>query len=280
MTLGLQAVLTSLAFGASGPMGHVADNRLFFDTRDYLWSIGLTKQTFMFLLAGALTLLFFWGRARESRSRPVPSRWGNVVESVLDFIQAQLTRPFMGHHGDKFVPLLATFFIYILFCNLLGLVPVFELLGRDGHGSSTATGQLAITGALALCAFGSYHYLGIREQGHGVWGYFKSLFPHVPVFILPIIVPVELVAHVVRPCALAIRLFANMLAGHVMIAAILGFTLVFTKDFFLPGLGISLVSFLGVTALTFLELLVAFIQAFVFTFLTTVFLAGAVHPEH
>jgi F-type H+-transporting ATPase subunit a len=188
-----------------------------------------------------------------------------------------MTRPFMGHHGDKYVPLLASFFTYILFCNLLGLVPFFDYLG---HGSSTATGQLAITGALALCAFCTYHYLGVKEQGHGVWGYFRNLFPHVPIAILPIIIPVELVAHVVRPCALAIRLFANMLAGHTMIAAILGFTYVFTKDFLIPGAAISLVSFLGATALTFLELLVALIQAFVFTFLTTVFLAGAVHPEH
>jgi len=282
MTLGLTASLVgwmgSMASGASNPMDHVVDGHLVFDTEHhFLWSIGLTKQTFMLLLAGALTLLFFWGRAREASSRPVPSRWGNLVESVLDFIKAQLTRPFMGHHGDKFVPLLSTFFIFILMCNLLGLVPFFELLG---HGSNTATGQLAITGALALCAFCTYHYLGIKEQGHGIWAYIKNLFPHVPIFVLPIIIPVELVAHIVRPCALAIRLFANMLAGHVMIAAILGFTLVFTSDFFLPGLGISLVSFVGITALTFLELLVAFIQAFVFTFLTTVFLAGAVHPEH
>jgi len=84
----------------------------------------------------------------------------------------------------------------------------------------------------------------------------------------------------VRPCALAIRLFANMLAGHTMMAAILGFTYVFRPDFIVGGGAISIVSFLAVTALTFLELLVAFIQAFVFTFLTTVFLAGAVHPEH
>ncbi len=269
--------LTSMVVGAMDPMSHVVDGRLVFDTHGWLWNIGISKQTFMFFLAGVCTLLFFWGRAREAGTRVVPSRWGSLVEMVLDFIREQLTRPFMGHHGDKFVPLLATFFIYILMCNLLGLVPFFEFLG---HGSNTATGQLAITGALAVCAFCSYHYLGIKEQGHGLWGYFRSLFPHVPVFILPVIVPVELVAHIVRPCALAIRLFANMLAGHTMIAAILGFTAVFTHDFFYAGLGISLASFLGVTALTFLEILVALIQAFVFTFLTTVFLAGAVHPEH
>ncbi|HVR76160.1 MAG TPA: F0F1 ATP synthase subunit A [Planctomycetota bacterium] len=266
-----------LCLGALDPMDHVKDGPLVFDPGHMLWKIGLTKQTFMFILAGALTLLFFWSRSRRADREIVPSRWGNFVESVMDFIQAQMTRPFLGHHGDKYVPLLSVIFVYILTCNLLGLVPFFDYLG---HGSNTATGQLAITGALALCAFCTYHDLGIREQGHGIWGYLKNLFPHVPVFILPIIVVVELVAHTVRPCALAIRLFANMLAGHIMIAVILGFTSVFTPDFAVGGGAISLISFLAVTALMFLELLVAVIQAFVFTFLTTVFLAGAVHPEH
>jgi|SoiMethySBSTD1v2_1073268.scaffolds.fasta_scaffold10589_2 F-type H+-transporting ATPase subunit a len=285
------SALSLLPLAKIDPIHHVSDGRLFFDTSGVLFRFGLSKQTFMFFLAGALTLLFYWGYARKAGKHPVPGRYGNIVESILDFIRDQLTRPFMGHHGDKFVPLLAGFFTFILFANLLGLIPLFDMLDPPGgwaaisdpghgHTSSTATGQLAITAALALCSFCCYHYLGIREQGHGLWGYFKNLFPHVPVFVIPIIVPVELIAHLVRPCALAIRLFANMLAGHTMMAAILGFTYVFRPDFIVGGGAISIVSFLAVTALTFLELLVAFIQAFVFTFLTTVFLAGAVHPEH
>jgi len=275
MTREALAPLLAPMLAKASPMEHVKDGHLAFDP-GFLWTLGIGKQTFMFFLAGALTLLFFWSYARNAGRSSVPSRWGNFVESVLDFVRDQMTRPFLGHNGDKYVPLLASFFVYILMCNLLGLVPFFELLG---HGSHTATGSVWITGALALCAFSAYHYLGIKEQGSAV-KYVKNLFPHVPVFILPIIIPVELVAHIVRPCALAIRLFANMLAGHTMIAAILGFTLVFTKDFVIPGAAISLISFAAITALTFLELLVAVIQAFVFTFLTTVFLAGAVHPEH
>jgi F-type H+-transporting ATPase subunit a len=232
-------------------------------------------------------VLFYLAYAVRAGKSPVPGRYGNFVETLLTFLRDQLTRPFMGHHGDKFVPILAIFFTYILFCNLLGMVPFFDYLDpgptldpATHHRSSTATGQFAITAALAVCSFGFYHYQGIKEQGHGFVGYFKSIFPHVPLFVLPIIVPVELIAHMVRPCALALRLFANMLAGHTMIAAILGFTAVFTSDFQIWGGAISIVCLLSVTALTFLELLVAVIQAFVFTFLTTVFLAGAVHPEH
>ena len=187
-----------------------------------------------------------------------------------------MTRPFMGEHGDRYVPLLTTFFVYILMANLLGLVPFFDFLG---HGGNTATGNLGSRPGLPCVPSSCYHFLGIREQG-GVVTYVKNLFPHVPWPVYFIIIPVELVAHIVRPCALAIRLFANMLAGHTMIAVILGFTAVFTRDFLAGGAVAFARSFVAVTALTFLELLVAVIQAFVFTFLTTVFLAGAVHPEH
>jgi F-type H+-transporting ATPase subunit a len=261
--------------GAANPLDHVLDGHLAFDTEGVLWHYGITKQTFMFFLSGVLTLLFFWSYARKAGKGPVPSRWGNLVETVLELVRDQMVRPFLGHHGDRYVPLLSSFFVFILFSNLLGLVPFFDFLG---HGGNTATGNLFITGALAICAFVSYHSLGIREQGF--FAYVKNLFPHVPLFVLPLIVVVELMAHIVRPCALALRLFANMLAGHTLVAVILGFTAVFTKDFVVAGGAITLVSVAGVTALTFLELLVALIQAFVFTFLTTVYLAGAVHPEH
>lgn len=271
-----------LPLAASNPLDHVLDGTLFTGwgepmehLGEQLATLGITKQTGMFFVAGALTLLFFWSYSRRVGRDRVPGRWGNFVEFVIEFVRDQMVRPFMGHHGDRFVPLLVSFFVFISMCNLLGLVPFFDYLG---HGGNTATGNLGITAALAICAFSSYHLLGIREQGF--FTYIRNLFPSVPFYVLPVIIPVELVAHIVRPCALAIRLFANMLAGHTLVAAILGFTLVFTKDFAVPGGAISLLSVLGITALTFLELLVALIQAFVFTFLTAVFLAGAVHPEH
>ena len=124
-----------------------------------------------------------------------------------------------------------------------------------------------------------YHGLGIKEQGN-IFTYIKNLFPHVPLVILPLIIVIEIAAHIIRPCALAIRLCANMVAGHVMVAVLLGFTATLTAESLVSGGLISIVSLAAVTALTFLELLVALIQAFVFTFLTTVFLSMAVHPEH
>lgn len=283
-----------LPLAAGSPLGHVRDEPLFTFTEgeDYawqvwlgeklhglsetLWHLGIGKHVLMFTIAGLLTLLIFWIRARQTRNETVPGRFGNLVESVMMFLRDQVARPFLGEHGDKFLPFVWGFFFFILINNLLGLVPLFDYIG---HGGNTATANIGLTGALAVCSFVLYHGMGIREQG-GAWTYVKSLFPHVPVPIYAIIIPVEIIAHVVKPCALAIRLCANMVAGHTLVAAILMFTAMAVKLGLLGWGGISLVSALGVTALYFLEILVAFIQAFVFTFLSTVFLAMAVHPEH
>lgn len=283
-----------LPLGAGNPLGHVVDEPLFyFSEGDYGWQValnqkvghffehlywdyGLGKHAFMFLLAGILTLLLFGVRARQVRNEVVPGRFGNLLESVMLFLREQVAEPFLGKHCDKFLPFVWGFFFFILINNLLGLIPIFDYLG---HGGNTATANIAITGALALTSFTLYHFLGVREQG-GVWTYTKSLFPHVPLPIYVIIIPVEIIAHVVKPCALAIRLCANMVAGHTLMASILMFTTM-SATLGLAGWGsISLVSFLGTVALNFLEILVAFIQAFVFTFLSTVFLSMAVHPDH
>jgi F-type H+-transporting ATPase subunit a len=253
---------------AGDPLLHVQDGWR------YLELFGFTKQVFLFFVAGGLTLLFFWSYARVAGQKAVPGRWGNFVEMVLEFLRDQMIRPFMGPAGDKYLPLIASFFVYILICNVMGMVPFLDFLG---HGSNTATGNICITAGLAICSFCIYHGIGIREQGAGP--YLKNIFPRVPIFVYPIIIPVEIMAHIVRPCALAIRLFANMLAGHTMMAVILGFTYAPAKILSAKG-ALSLVCMLSVTALSFLELLVAVIQAFVFAFLTTVFLSLAVHPEH
>ena len=273
---------------ASNPMDHIADARLFdglvsegswlYEFSDHLYGLGITKQVALFFIAGILTVLFFWSYVRQIKRDPdaVPGRWGNFVETILDTLRDQLVLPFMGESGLKFLPILATFFVYILICNLIGLIP---MLDWAGHGGNTSTANPYITVALAVCAFVLYHGIGLREQGN-IFTYIKNLFPHVPVVILPLIIVIEIAAHIIRPCALAIRLCANMVAGHVMVAVLLGFTATLTMDSLVSGGVISIISVVAVTLLTFLELLVALIQAFVFTFLTTVFLSMAVHPDH
>jgi len=263
------------------PLEHVKDSHLFEGHGGGLETLGLalghygiSKQVVLFALAGIITTAMFLWRAGQVRNERVPHGFGNFLEMAMLFVRDQMVRPFLGEHGDSYLPVIWSFFFFILISNLLGLVPFFDFLG---HGGNTPTGSLWLTGALAICSFLIYHGLGIKEQGF--FPYIKNLFPHVPIFVLPILIIVELMAHIVRPCALAIRLFANMLAGHTMIATIIGFSAVWV-NWLHWGVGISLISYLASVALTFLELLVAVIQAFVFAFLTTVFLAGAVHPEH
>ncbi len=279
---------------SQNPLDHVVDRPLFhFEETDYawqqwlghkmegmsqaLWSVGIGKHMLMFVLAGFLTLLVFWIRARQVRTETVPGRFGNLIESVMVFLRDQVGRPFLGDRCDQYLPFIWGFFFFILFNNLLGLIPLFDYIG---HGGNTATANIAITGALALCSFVLYNVMGIRAQGKGLGSYLKSIFPHVPWPIYFILGPVEVIAHIVRPCALAIRLCANMVAGHTLIAGILMFTSLATVLPVWAWGGISVVSSVAVLALFFLELLVAFIQAFVFAFLSTVFLSMAVNPEH
>ena len=266
------------------PLTHVRDNEMW---GSELYKYGVGKHMTMFCIAGALTLLVFWIRAGQVKTEKVPGRFGNLIESVMFFLRDQVVRPFMGQDGDRFLPFVWAFFFFILFNNLLGLIPFFDYISKE-HGGNTATANIGLTGALAVCSFVMYHFMGVREAIHhhktglfvGLIIYIKNLFPRVPWPVYAIIIPIEIVAHLVRPCALAIRLFANMTAGHTLVAAILMFSLIAKGLPMWAWGGVSLVSCLTVVALTFLELLVAFIQAFVFAFLSTVFLSMAVHPEH
>ena len=250
---------------ASNPMDHISDAPLFdglvskgswlYGISEHLYGLGITKQVALFFIAGLLTVIFFWSYVRQIKRDPdaLPGRWGNFVETILDTLRDQLVLPFMGESGLKFLPILATFFVYILICNLIGLIP---MLDWAGHGGNTSTANPYITVALAVCAFLLYHGIGLREQGN-IFTYIKNLFPHVPVVILPLIIVIEIASHIIRPCALAIRLCANMVAGHVMVAVLLGFTATLTAETLISGGLISIVSVAAVTALTFLELLVA-----------------------
>src|SRR5262249_17883817 len=182
--------------------------------------------------------------------------------------------PSIGHDADMFVPFLWTLFVFILFCNLMGMFPFL--------GSPTAS--ITVTGALALISFFVIHGSAVAKMGFG--HYLKSYIPHIEVplgmgyFLIPMIVIIEVMGNFIKAFVLAVRLFANMLAGHTVLAVILLF-IVLAKDaamlLFWP---ITAASVLGVVALSLLELFVAFLQAFIFTFLTALFLGSTLHPQH
>jgi F-type H+-transporting ATPase subunit a len=222
----------------------------------------ITLHVVMIWLAGAFLILTFWLTFRKPEL--VPRGFAGVLESMVLFIRDEIAVPNIGEKlGKKLTPFLCSLFFFILTCNLLGLIPLF----------STATSNLNVTAALAVVAFVMTQLQGMKENG--VLGYWKHLVPGgVPWFLLPIMLPIEILGLFTKPFALAMRLFANMIAGHTVIYALLGLIIVLGTYFVAP------VSIAFAVAINLLELFVAFLQAYIFTMLTSLFIGMAAHPSH
>ncbi len=226
--------------------------------------LSITKLVIMLWVVVALNVLVFGALARKSRSMLPTGAFHNLFESLVVFVKKDMVEDVMGHHlGHKFTPYFLTVFFFVLFANLLGLVPFMH----------TATGNIAVTAALALTTLFVMQASGVRENGLG--GYLKSFAPPgIPMWLLPIMIPVEILGQLTKPFALTIRLFANMTAGHVVILTFFGLLFVFKNIFIAPAV-IGFVLFVSA-----LELLVAFLQAYIFTFLSILFVSACAHPEH
>lgn len=279
---------------AADPLGHVLDKTLI--------EVGghpiLTMK--MVTMVAGLVLLILALKKAATAIETGPESAGNeryitkgafaqMVEVIVLYLRDNVIRPQLGSQTDKFLPFLLTVFFFILINNLLGLVPLMDLqhlvggaLWGDSHFAvigGTATGNIAVTGALALIAFIVIQVNGIRSSGIGGWA--KHFMGGAPWYIAPIMVPVEIMGTFIKPFALALRLFANMTAGHVLLAVLIGFTGLILKSP-LIGVPVGIVSVAAAVAITFLELFVAFLQAFIFMFLTTLFIAQLSHhhDEH
>jgi F0F1-type ATP synthase membrane subunit a len=369
---------------ANDPLDHVLRHDLF-----HIGPVAVSNQMVMAVVAAVLMALMFpmlFNRAATE----APHGARNFFESILEFLRVEVIRPALKEHTDRFLPFLWTLFFFILFCNLLGQLPIGEILtlftGRASHWGGTATGTLTTTGALAVCAFLFIHFSGIMQvakslkdgtyghhghheehssdgtrgheaahdlehvrgealaadvpanmkaignptkhneddehaglhghdgvrhadghvdhahQGHGMNGvaaalvaiplYFWNFAPHpfkpgpgespikwIPdIFMWAILLFLELIGAVIKPFALMIRLFANMIAGHIVLAALVLLIPVTAGIAAQIGVGapITILSLL----IRVLELFVSFLQAYIFTFLTTLFIASAVAPEH
>lgn len=236
----------------------------------------LTKYMVLEVVAAALIVAIFVPIARRaSTGQPPRGYFQNAFESLLTFIRDKVARPNIGEHdADLFVPFLWTQFLFILFCNLLGMMPYL--------GSPTAS--ITVTAVLALCTAFVIHGGAIAKMGFS--HYLKSYVPHIDVpfgmgyALVPMIVVIEIVGVGIKMFVLAVRLFANMLAGHTVLAVILLFIVMAKGQGWYLFWPITLGSVLGVTALSLLELFVAFLQAFIFTFLTSLFLGMTLHPQH
>lgn len=235
----------------------------------------ITKFMVLEVIVAVLIALFFIGLASHIRGGERPrGRWWNMLEVMLLFIRDQVARPCIGkEEGDRFVPFLWTMFFFVLGCNLMGMIP---WLGSP-------TGALATTGALALITFGVVISAGVKKLG-GV-GFLKAQVPHmdlpkpVAIFLVPMIFVIELLGMLIKHGVLAVRLLANMMAGHVVLAVIIAFIAAAGAISFSTFLVVAPASVLGATALSLLELFVAFLQAYIFTFLSALFIGMAVHPH-
>jgi F-type H+-transporting ATPase subunit a len=257
---------------AESAFDHVMDSPIwhFFDNVSIHLPLGLTKFKVLMLLAMVLIMAVFLPLAIKARTGAPPrGRWWNFWESFLTFVRDNVARPNIGHDADRYVPFLWTLFLFILVCNLFGMLPFM--------GSPTS--DIAVALPLAAVTFFFIHGSAIAKMG---WKhYLQSYVPHLDVPGLGVFIAIlEMVGNCIKGIVLAIRLFANMFAGHVVLASILMFIVMVRHEGPVLFWGVTVVSVLGVIALSFLELLVAFLQAFIFTFLTAIFLGMAVHPQH
>lgn len=217
----------------------------------------------LFLLFSALVVLSWavW-TARSYRKNLVPRGFRNVMETMVVFIRDEVALPNMGPAGRRYLPYLLTTFFFILIMNLIGLVPF----------GATATGNIAVTAGLASIAFIMIQVAAIRAQGLG--HYLVHLTGGVHPILWPIMVPIEILGLFTKPFALCIRLFANMTGGHTVILSLIGLIFIFKS--YVIGVG----SVLFAVSINLLEIMVAFIQAYVFTMLTSLFMGLGIEAGH
>ncbi len=236
-----------------------------------------TKHVVFLFLAAILLFLTMWytGRRLEKQraGEKAPSGFANAMEAIVLFVRNEIAIANIGHDGAKFAPYIMALFFFILYANLLGLFP---------HGA-TATGNVAVTGALAVTAFLTIEISGFLKLGPR--GYLRTIFPTVPGLSGPgamamsiFMGPIEILGKFVKPFALTVRLFGNMTAGHFVILSLLGLIFLF-GHLGVWSWGIGLAASLLVVGIMLLELFVALLQAYVFALLTSVFI-GMMQHEH
>lgn len=236
-----------------------------------LWFEGtpfaINKTSLIYIATTVLTIgLFSWaGRRRASL---VPAGLQHVAESGVNFIEESVVMQTIGPEGRKFMPLLTTIFFFVLFSNITEVIPGLQF---------PANGRMAVPLVLALLVWVVYNVTGVVKQGVG--GYLKnSLFPPgVPIFLYVIVAPIEFVTtFIVRPFSLAIRLWANMVAGHLLLVTFAVLSAALWDVYYVP----AALPFAMLILMTGFEILVSVLQAFIFTMLTAVYIGGSMHAEH
>ena len=290
----MNILLASGAFSMVDVMVHHLSDAVLWEFKIGGFDLSITKRVMMMWVGCFFLLLIFLPVARKIAKNPYkkPSRFVGMMEVFINFIRKDVGEGSMGHHSKHYEPFLLTLFFFVLISNLLGLVPplgeVFLLAGEifglvhetagGGHEMPlavklwpgiTATGDIGVTGSLAIISFIVIQIAGFAHQGIA---YIKNIVPKgIPAPMWLIMWPIEFFGQFTKPFALAIRLLANMTAGHMIILVFLGLIFQFAEYYMVA------ISVPASAVIYLLELFVAFLQAYIFVFLTALFVAGAQH---
>lgn len=273
----------------SSPLSHILQHPLVEKPADlgFLTPKGvvtlLSDQIIMLMLAGLLLIVVLplWvrrRRAKEGVGAMVPAGPGNMIEAVCAYLRKEVAEPNLGPHTDRFIKFIWSTFFFVLVVNLLGILPLGAVtpLALGHHIGGTATGNIWVTATLALVVLSMMVLNGLRLGG---MDYIKHFNPG-PIWLAPLLVPLEILGTLFKAGALAIRLFANMIAGHILLAVLLSFILSVGQKSVGGGLGVAAVVVPASVAINLLEIFVCFLQAFIFTFLTTLFIGMSVNVHH
>ena len=233
-----------------------------------VYDLSMTRNVVQMLIALALLIFIMTSIAKKYKqgygTKTAPSGFQNLIEPIITFVRDDVAKPNLGHNHEKYLPYLLTVFFFILINSIMGLLP----------GSANVTGNIAFTAVLGIISFLVITFSSNRHY----WGHIFN--PPVPLGIKPILVPVELMGVFTKPFALIIRLFANMVAGHIIIISFISLIFIFGEMNKWIGWGFSPISLLFTVFIYLIEILVAFIQAFIFTNLTAVFIGQAFEGGH
>ena len=288
--------IISTLLGASGEftgwgdaiLHHVADSKSI-----NFYGIQISKHIIMLLISAFVTILLSLLATNKYRKNinAKPSGLSQIFEILMDFINKEIVVPNIGKNYTKtWTPVAMTFFVFILTCNLLGLIPFFEFIKIGGGGGSTATGNFGVTLGLATITFFAIIIAGVKK--HGFIGHWKNMVPGgVPAPVLIILIPIEIIGMFVKPFALIMRLGANMTAGHIGMVAIFALPIIlgngtnvalgYSENLYYPvGFFAGFIAVLLNTAIYGLEIIVCLVQAYVFTLLSAVFIGMAIHADH
>ena len=241
-----------------------------------------SDQIAMIALAGVLLVALVPMMVKRRRGKAgvdalVPAGPANMLEAICQYLRTEVAQPVLHEYTDRFIKYIWSVFFFVLTVNILGLLPIPVVSNLFGtHLGGTATGNIWMTATLAVITMFMMVINGLRLGGKA---YLAHFCPG-PLWLAPLLVPVEIIGLVAKVFALAVRLFANMIAGHILLAVLLSFIMAAGASSAGLGLGVGVVVVAGSVAINLLELFVAFLQAFIFTFLTTLFIGMSVVLHH